>query len=109
MFAQHTMSIFDEMASDSAELLREFGKQITWNGNEYSALVSEPTIAQEFDVGGFVDSVDFVAKLLRNDLIHGLPEHGELVTYNGEEYRIMRLSNRPPHPFVVLTLAAKDE
>ena len=103
------MSVFDEMATDSTELLREFGKQIEWDGNLYSALVSEPTIAQEFGIGGFADSADFIVKLLRNDLTRGVPEHGDLITYNGEEYRVARLSNRPPHPFVVLTLAAKDE
>lgn len=103
------MSIFDEMVADSSELLREFGKQTEWNGNAYPALVSEFAIAQEFDVGGIADSADFVVKLLRDDLTEGLPEHGDLVTYNSEQFRIVRVSNRPPHPFVVLTLAAKDE
>ena len=97
------MSIYNEMAGDLAQILDEFGKRVTFEGRELSALVSEPQETLELGAGGFTASGNFMVKLLRHDLA-ALPRIGQQVTYAGDIFSIVRVSNRPPHPVVTLTV-----
>jgi len=102
------MDLFTEMADDLGEVFVEGGKEITWQGRTFRALVSEPLVDQVLEAGGFSESVRFTVKLLRAD-IPAIPQHGDLMTFSGTEYRIRKVSNRPPHPLVTLELEDKDQ
>ena len=97
------MSIHDEMAADAAEIFSEFGKEVVLSGRTLLALISEPQETLELGAGGFTASGNFTVKLLRND-IPAIPQIGEILTYAGETFRIVRVSNRPPHAVVTLTV-----
>jgi len=103
------MSLFDEIASDTTEILSEIGKPVLWKGKKFNALVSENEISQELAVGGFVESVDFTVKFHRSNFRGEIPKHGDLVTYLDNEYRIVRLTNRPPHPYIIADLQSKEK
>ena len=97
------MSIHDEMAADAAEIFSEFGKEVVLSGRTLLALISEPQETLELGAGGFTASGNFTVKLLRNNL-SAIPTIGETLTYAGETFRIVRVSNRPPHAVVTLTV-----
>jgi hypothetical protein len=97
------MSIHDEIASDAREILSEFGKQIVLQGRSLFALISEPQETLELGAGGFTASGNFTVKVLRNHLPK-VPEIGWQLSYAGENFRIVRVSNRPPHPLIALTV-----
>jgi hypothetical protein len=97
------MSIYEEMAADAAGIFEEFGKQVSIAGRTIPALVSEPQETLELGVGGFSASGNFTVKVLRASLT-AIPENGRHLQYEGESFRIVRVSNRPPHPLVTLTV-----
>jgi len=97
------MSIYDEMAADAAGIFAEFGKEIVLAGRTLPALISEPQETLELGAGGFTASGNFTIKLLRNNLL-AIPQNGQTLAYAGETFRIVRVSNRPPHPLVTLTV-----
>jgi len=97
------MSIYDEMAADAAGIFSEFGKEVEIAGRTLPALISEPQETLELGAGGFTASGNFTVKLLRNDL-SSIPVIGETLAYAEETFRIVRVSNRPPHPIVTLTV-----
>lgn len=97
------MSIYDEIASDVAEIFSEFGKEVFLDGRTLSALISEPQETLELGAGGFTASGNFMVKFLRSDL-RAIPKIGEQISYGGERFRIVRVSNRIPHPLVALTV-----
>lgn len=103
------MGIYDEMAADAAEVFSEFGKEITWNGRTLAALISESGFSQELGIGGFSESGDFTAKLLRQALGESVPKHGDLISFAGQTFRVTRVVDRPPHPLIILTLSPRDE
>lgn len=97
------MSIYNEMAADAAEIFEEFGKQVTIEKKSVPALISEPQETLELGAGGFSASGNFTVKVLRSTLT-SIPEIGRQLQYEGESFRIVRVSNRPPHPLVTLTV-----
>ncbi len=97
------MSIHDQIAADAAQIFAEFGKEITLGGQNLPALISEPEESVELSAGGFTASGNFTVKLLRNNL-PAIPKVGQTLTYAGERFRIVRVSNRPPHALVTLTV-----
>jgi hypothetical protein len=102
------VSVYDEIAADAAQVFAEFAKEIQWNERTYPALVSEPAFSQEFETGGFAETGDFTIKLLRANLLHGIPTLGDRITFNGEEHRVVRVTDRPPHPLIILVLSSPD-
>jgi hypothetical protein len=97
------VSLHDQIAADAAQIFAEFGKEITLAGQTLSALVSDPEESVELSAGGFVASGNFTVKLLRNNL-RKVPTVGQILDYAGDRFRIVRVSNRPPHALVTLTV-----
>ena len=97
------MSPHDQIAADAAQIFAEFGKDIALCGQTLAALISEPEESVELSAGGFVASGNFTVKLLRNNL-RTIPQVGQTLDYAGERFRIVRVSNRPPHALVTLTV-----
>ncbi|NUN98815.1 MAG: hypothetical protein HUU16_21895 [Candidatus Omnitrophica bacterium] len=102
------MTLPEEMARDAAGVFEEFGETVEWGGRSLRALVSDPEIGVDLEVGGFGATGDFTVKLLRSDLAAGLPKVGEAIAFEGRRYRITRVSERPTRPLVVLTVSAQD-
>jgi hypothetical protein len=97
------MSIHAEIAADAAQIFTEFGKEIILASKRLKGLVSEPQETLELEAGGFTASGNFTVKLLRSDLPQ-IPQIGETLDFSGEGFRIVRISNRPPHPMITLTV-----
>lgn len=97
------MSIHDEIAADAGEILAEFGKPVVFQGRQLFALISEPQETLELEPGGFSASGNFTVKLLRGKL-PVVPKIGQTLAYAGENFRIVRVSDRPPHALISLTV-----
>ena len=98
------MSIKSEKAADLAGILDEVGEPVTWNGRTFKALVSDPAIGEHLDLGGFVGTGDFTIKIPRPALGTQLPKLGEIVGFEGVRFRIVRITNHPQYPMIVLVV-----
>lgn len=103
------MSLKAEKAADLLAIIADVGEPIIWNGQTFSALVSVPAIAQEFEIGGFMASVDFTVKIPIQMFPGVRPKHGDRMTFEGNDYRVTRVANHPQYPMLVLTLSSPDE
>lgn len=103
------MTIFEEMDADIAMVFAVFGKDVIWKGQSLKAMISDPAIGQEFVIGGFADTGNFTIKLLRTALGNAIPKHGDIIEYTGDRFRVTRVTNRPPHPLVILVVGNVDE
>ena len=97
------MNLHEEIAADFAQMLREFGKNISYEGREIAAMISEPLLSGELVLGGEVDDVRFTAKVLRSALSE-LPRSGQIVHWDQKDYRIKAVMNRSPHAIITLEL-----
>ena len=102
------MSIKDEKAADLAAILAEVGETVVWNGQPYRALVSDPTIGERLEIGGFADTGDFTIKIPRSAFSGRLPKLGEIVEFEGERFRIARITNHPQYPMIVLVVSPAE-
>jgi hypothetical protein len=73
------------------------------------ALVSDAGLGDAQALGGWIEQGSLTVKLLRSSFDGDLPALGDLLTFGGEQYRIIKVENRPSRPVVLLTCAAKDE
>jgi len=101
------MTLHEEIATDFAQMLSEFGKTICCEGREIAAMISEPMLSNELVLGGEVDDVRFMAKVLRSDLPE-LPRSGQLVRWDHKDFRIKAVMHRQPHAIVTLELGPAD-
>lgn len=103
------MGIFEEAALDAVEILSEVGKDITVKNGPtgtpvaLKALVTQPMVLQDLETGGFLNQTTFEVKITRAAHLAnpGLFAYGNLVTYAGEDFRIVALANRPPSAWIV--------
>jgi hypothetical protein len=92
------------MASDLKDVFGEFAKNITIGGRDYDALVAEPDLGFDLESGGFNSSGNLTVKMLRSDWQHSRLLVGGHMVFDGQNYRVIRLVSRPPHPLVILTV-----
>lgn len=103
------MGIFDDFAADALEILNEVGKDVTIKATPTStpvalkAMLTQPMVLQDLETGGFLNQTTFEVKIRRSDhdANPGLFAYGNIVTYAGEEYRIVAIANRPPSAWVI--------
>jgi hypothetical protein len=98
------MKLRSEKAADLAQMLNEVGEPVTWNGRTYKALVSDPAIGEHLDIGGFTGTGDFTIKISRTVFDARLPKLGEIIEFEGERFRIVRITNHPQYPLIVLVV-----
>lgn len=111
----NTMGLFEDAAKDAVELLSEIGKDITVKkvpaGTPVAlkAMVTQPMVLQDLETGGFLNQTTFEVKITRaqSDANPGLVAYGNIITYAGEEYRIVALANRPPSAWIVAKVQTK--
>ena len=99
------MSLYDELASDFAKVLAEFGKEVILNGAPHVALISEPQADVTLQEGGLNFDTRFTAKLARSAFTD-LPRTGQPFVYGGVAYTVRTVEQRPPHPIIKLEVTA---
>jgi len=107
--------ITEEWASDASEILSEIPKAVTVKNVPggspvaLNALMSQPAIMQDLETGGFLNHTSFDMKFLRTDAVAnpGLIAFGNVVAYQGQEYRIMTVTDRPPSAWVICKVQTK--
>jgi hypothetical protein len=102
------MSLKHEKAADLAQLLDEVGEPVTWNGQAYKALVSDPAIGEHLELGGFTGTGEFTVKIPRTSFDKRLPKLGELIEFEGDRFRIERITNHPQYPMLVIVAGPLD-
>ena len=102
------MSLLDEKTADLSEVLAAIGEPVSWKGQNFRALVSEPAIGEDLNLGGFTHTGDFTIKILRSAFKNGLPQLGDPVVYESVNYRIARVTNHPVYPMIVLVVHPLD-
>jgi len=98
------MKLKDEKAADLAGVLAEVGESVVWNGHTYRALVSDPAMGESLELGGFTGTGEFTIKIPRTAFHKRRPKLGEVVTFEGERFRISRSTNHPQYPLLVLVV-----
>ena len=107
--------ITDEWASDASEILGEIPKAVTVKNVPggspiaLNALMSQPAIMQDLETGGFLNHTSFDIKFKRFDAVAnpGLIAFGNIVAYNGQEFRIMTVTDRPPSAWIICKVQTK--
>jgi hypothetical protein len=108
-------SIQSEWASDAFEILGEIPKQVTVKNVPsgqpipLNALMSEPSVMQDIETGGFVNHTSFDVKFLRTDSVAnpGLIAFGNIITFANNQYRIMSVTDRPPSAWIICKVQTK--
>lgn len=102
------MTIKDEMAADAGEILSEVGEAVIWRDQTFPALVSDPAIGEDLNLGGFDSTGDFTVKILRSSLGTARPKLGDILSFEGARYRITRITDHQRYPMVVLVVSPED-
>jgi hypothetical protein len=103
------MSLDSEILTDLRQLLTEHGVQARWNGIDLLVLVSRVRRDQQIDLGGFVDSPDLSLRVPKTAFPGELPKFGERIQVDGDDFRIVQVSNHPRLPLLTLSLSTTDE
>jgi hypothetical protein len=103
------MGLDSEILTDLRQLLTEHGVQARWNGIDLLVLVSRVRRDQQIDLGGFVDSPDLSLRVPKTAFPGDLPKFGERIQVDGDDYRIVQVSNHPRSPLLTLSLSTTDE
>jgi hypothetical protein len=103
------MSSESEILADFRQLLAEHGVSARWKTTDLLALVSRVRREQQIDMGGFVESPELSLRVAKEDFPGVLPKFGERIEVDGLTYRIMRVSDHPRSPLLILTLGTTDE
>jgi hypothetical protein len=106
--------IQDEWASDAGEILNEIPKAVTvqrgsGSATSFNVLMSDPMVQQDLETGGFLDTASFDVKFLKADCVAhpGVVIYGNLVSFNGKQYRIVAINDRPPSAWVIVKVQTK--
>ena len=99
-----------EWALDAVEILGEIPKQVTVqigsNGTPkaFAALLTPPSVMQDIETGGFVNHASFDGKFLKTDVTANPTYfvYGNIMNYNGSQYRIMTVIDRPPSAWYIV-------
>lgn len=107
-------AINDEWDADAAAILAEIPKAVTvrrgaGTATAFSVLLGPPMVQQDLETGGFLNSTSFDVKFLKADCdAHpGVVIFGNLVNYNGADYRIVAINDRPPSAWVIVRVQTK--
>lgn len=103
------MSLPEEWAADAAEILAEIPKAVTVRRNvsgtptSFNVLMGPPMVQQDLETGGFLNAASYDVKFLRADTVAhpGVVIYGNLVAFNGQDYRIVAINDRPPSAWVM--------
>ena len=107
-------SIQDEWASDASEIMTEIPKAVTVRRGSgattaFNVLMGPPMVQQDMETGGFLNSTSFDVKFLKTDCAAypGVVIYGNVVHYNGGDYRIVAINDRPPSAWIIVRVQTK--
>ena len=108
------MSFNEDWAADAAEILSEIPKAVTVRRNlsgtptSFNVLMGPPMVQQDLETGGFLNAASYDVKFLRADTVEhpGVVIYGNLVAYNGQDYRIVAINDRPPSAWVIVKVVS---
>ena len=107
-------AIQDEWAADASEILSEIPKAVTVRrgsgpSTSFNVLMSAPMVQQDLETGGFLNTTAYDVKFLKTDCVAhpGVVIYGNLVTYNGGDFRIVAINDRPPSAWVIVRVQTK--
>lgn len=103
------MSLGSEILADLRQLLTEHGVRAQWKDIPLLVLVSRVRNDQEIEMGGFVESPDLSLRVPKTAFPGDLPKFGERIEVEGDEYRIVQVSNHPRSPLLTLSLSTTDD
>lgn len=103
------MGFFSEIKSALREIFSEFSQPVIWRGREMNAIIADGQEAVELESGGFIPDSIFNVKFLESELGGETPHIGEIVEYNGKQYRIHWVSARTNRGQVEITLSHIDK
>ena len=77
----------------------------------FKAMVTQPMVLQDMETGGFLNSTTFEVKVLRTtaNTHPGLFAYGNIINYDGQDYRIVAIANRPPSAWLVAKVQTKEQ
>jgi len=108
-------NIQEEWASDAAEILNEIPKAVTVRRGTgtavaFNILMSPPMVQEDLETGGFLKTTSYDIKFLRADseANPGVVVFGNIVTFNGGEYRIVAINDRPPSAWIMCRVITKS-
>lgn len=94
-----------EQAADIGQIVAEIGGEITWNGQTYPAIVALPAMSFDLQSGGLMSDADFIVKIQRLALPQdSTPAAFDVITYNGEIYKIASITDKPGSPWLTYTV-----
>lgn len=107
-------AIQDEWAADASEILSQIPKAVTVRrgsgpSTSFNVLMSAPMVQQDLETGGFLNTTAYDVKFLKTDCVAhpGVVIYGNLVTYNGGDFRIVAINDRPPSAWVIVRVQTK--
>ena len=103
------MGFFSEIKSALVEIFSSFSQPVVWRGRVMNAIIAEGQEAVELESGGFVPDSTFNMKLLESELDGEYPHIGEVVEYNGRQFRIHWVSVLVKRGQVEITLKPIDK
>ena len=109
------MGLYDaEWAADAASILSEIPKAVTvrrgsGTATSFNVLMGPPMVSQDLETGGFLNATSYDVKFLKSDsdANPGVIIYGNLVTYNGHDYRIVAINDRPPSAWIIVRVQTK--
>ena len=96
------MSLKEEKAAALTEILAATGEPVLWKGQTFQALVTDNPLNQELALGGFEAKGNCTIKIPRSAFTDQRPKLGDPIEFNGEPYRITRVTDHPQYPMIVL-------
>lgn len=101
------MSIKDEKAADLAGILDEVGEPVVWNGRTFKAIITSIESSETLQIGGFSEDYDFTVKIAKAVLGCTRPKLNDTLSFDGDIYRVTKVSESPAYPLVTLTVKSK--
>lgn len=111
------MGFYEDADADAIEILSEVGKSATIQHGltgipvSITVMIGPTMVMEDLETGGFVNSTSFDVKILRSYAISnlsyvsgsspGLVAYGNLINYNGSQYRIHAVNDRPPSAWII--------
>ncbi len=99
----------EEMSDAVIEIVDDAGYDIEWKGREYRAILDDPQIMQELEIGGFAPSGSWLLKIPRKCFNMGdgpFPEINDRIKMEGKAYKVIENTNRPCSPLFAITVEA---
>ena len=102
------MSLHDEKFAALTEIIAASGEPVRWKGRALQALVNDNPLDETLALGGFEAKGNCTIKIPRSAFSNERPRFGDSIEFNGEPWRITRVTDHPQFPMVVLVAEPVD-